>query len=355
MNTKRRHKTGPRALVWGLGFLVLFQVAIALVVECCLPEVRDNLFAEHLQQLQARRHEGHGRPLVLVLGSSRPSLGVDAGRLNAALGPGGPLVYNFSIQSTGPMMQLVYLDRLLKEGIRPDCLVLEFFPLLFNQPRDRPVEETWPWRSRVTAGELLSLKPYHTRPLDAAWNWLRERGTAGLTQRSKLASILLGRTSDNLPAHMRPVWPIDRFGFQAARMAGDPAAQRPARTKLSVHRYLLARGNYRLAEGEARAYHDLLDRCRQHAIPTVLLIMPESTAFHEAYKPGVRPALDQFARDMSQQSGYPLIDARDWVPDDHFWDGHHLLPSGARIFTDRFASEFLQPLVWQGKIGTTAR
>jgi hypothetical protein len=41
----------------------------------------------------------------------------------------------------------------------------------------------------------------------------------------------------------------------------------------------------------------------------------------------------------------PLIDARDWVDDDGFWDGHHMLPAGAAQFTHRFEREALQPLV----------
>ena len=40
-----------------------------------------------------------------------------------------------------------------------------------------------------------------------------------------------------------------------------------------------------------------------------------------------------------------MIDAREWVPDVGFSDGHHLLPAGATTFTDRLGREALIPLL----------
>ncbi len=38
------------------------------------------------------------------------------------------------------------------------------------------------------------------------------------------------------------------------------------------------------------------------------------------------------------------LDARNWVPDPYFADGHHLTPEGADMFTRRLDQEVLQYL-----------
>jgi hypothetical protein len=42
--------------------------------------------------------------------------------------------------------------------------------------------------------------------------------------------------------------------------------------------------------------------------------------------------------------GLPVIDAREWMGEEDFIDGHHLLPDGAAAFTRRFGAEALAPV-----------
>jgi hypothetical protein len=77
--------------------------------------------------------------------------------------------------------------------------------------------------------------------------------------------------------------------------------------------------------------------------PIHLVLMPESTEFATLYGPGSNDRLMAFMRSLN----VPFTDARDWVPDHEFADGHHLLTGGASIFTERFTREVLIP--WQGK------
>jgi hypothetical protein len=46
----------------------------------------------------------------------------------------------------------------------------------------------------------------------------------------------------------------------------------------------------------------------------------------------------------------PHIDARDWLPDDHFIDAHHLFAVGACQFSQRLANELLGPLFNEGDL-----
>src|SRR5262245_4077574 len=66
---------GRRALGWGLILFLLGQLALALFVEWGHPEIIDPEYGRRLQLLRERRAEAPGRPLVLVLGSSRTAMG----------------------------------------------------------------------------------------------------------------------------------------------------------------------------------------------------------------------------------------------------------------------------------------
>ena len=104
-------------------------------------------------------------------------------------------------------------------------------------------------------------------------------------------------------------------------------------------------GEFRLAERPARALADVLALCRREGIPVALLLMPEGPAFRAWYTPSMHAGLDAYLHDLSEQWGAPLIDARDWLGSDAFFDAHHLLPRGAAAFTERFRREALGPLL----------
>jgi hypothetical protein len=76
---------------------------------------------------RARLAENRGRPLRLVLGSSRTNLGIHPVALPPLPAvpardgaPTEPVVFNASLMAAGPVLQLLCLRRLLSNGIRPD-------------------------------------------------------------------------------------------------------------------------------------------------------------------------------------------------------------------------------------------
>jgi hypothetical protein len=95
------------------------------------------------------------------------------------------------------------------------------------------------------------------------------------------------------------------------------------------------------------ALRDTLALCRTQGIPTALVIMPETTHFRALYPPGVKEKIMRFLIGLQAEFGCTLTDARQWLPDDAFLDGHHLLPRGAIIFTDRFTNETVLPFLCQ--------
>src|SRR5262249_52544929 len=87
------------------------------------------------------------------------------------------------------------------------------------------------------------------------------------------------------------------------------------------------------------ALDDLLAFCRSEQIPAALILLPESTAFRSWYTPQAVQEIDGFLAELCDGYEVRLIDARPWIPDDCFADGHHLLPTGAKRFTERLAAE----------------
>jgi hypothetical protein len=71
--------------------------------------------------------------------------------------------------------------------------------------------------------------------------------------------------------------------------------------------------------------------------------MPEAGDFRAMYSAKALARFDYWVHELSRESGCALRDARRWVPDASFVDGHHLLPGGSATFTDRLADEVIAP------------
>src|SRR5205807_8790975 len=97
-----------------------------------------------------------------------------------------------------------------------------------------------------------------------------------------------------------------------------------------------AQGEYRdiLADlapkgGGARALADLMALCRQQKIAVRLVLMPEAGGFRSMYRPIVLDRLRSFLLQLCRDFGSELHNAREWLPDSAFSDGHHMLRPGA--------------------------
>ena len=109
-------------------------------------------------------------------------------------------------------------------------------------------------------------------------------------------------------------------------------------TGLAYQQYRRALQEFELSQGAVQALRDILALCRQRDIPTALVVMPEGSVFRGWYPPATQTRVEAFLAEFPSQENVPLIDARLWVEDDGFYDGHHMLPSGAEVFTDRLGA-----------------
>src|SRR5262249_6373173 len=112
--------------------------------------------------------------LVVMLGSSRTAFGFKAGELEMLLRQGidCPVAsYNFGVFAAGPVTELVYLKRLLAEGIRPDLLLIEVLPPLLAGQHEVPSESKWLPADKLRLCELplLERHGFSAKNLRNAW------------------------------------------------------------------------------------------------------------------------------------------------------------------------------------------
>ena len=100
-----------------------------------------------------------------------------------------------------------------------------------------------------------------------------------------------------------------------------------------------------IAPASDQALRDLLRLCRRENIGVVLLWLPEASEFRRLYGPQTTATADAYFRGLADEFGVGFVNARDWLPDDAFFDGHHPLIWGAADFSRRLSREVIQPLV----------
>ena len=311
------------------------QTGLNLAVRNDWLPVRDPVYAEKVAVFRTWSKETPAPPIrVLALGSSRTHLGFDAGRYAAAVGPGVE-AFNFGCPAAGPMTSALYFRRVLAEGPPPDVLFVELHPG-FLTPMDPPFESRWLQPYRLTPDEAALLRgfgwnvpdpPYHGWP-----GWVSAGHAFRFALLNRYAPVMLPT-----PFGMTVGANADRFGY-AAGIDLLPA-ERPRALERSWEQYRPVFDGYRVVGPGPAAVRDVLARAAAHGVRAAILVLPESSTFRGWYGQAGNAAFARFARDLSAEFSVPTFDAREWVPDDGFADGHHLTAAGGAAFTDRLAKE----------------
>lgn len=335
MRRGRKHRRRSRAAV--LLFVTLFlvsQAALAMAAERWAPALRDPTFAARRRLLLDCVRESAGRPLILAFGSSRVETGLQPDVLNE---PGdGPLVFNFGLTGAAPIQEWLAFRRLLDDGVRPRTVFIEIMPALFSDWR--PVGESLV-PSKLSLGDLADLAPYARNGAELWKGWLAARAVPVYGSRF----VILSLTVPNWLMHASRtdyLWnDLDRWGAgRLPPIVATPKA-RLAGSERARDEYAHRLNTFSVAPGPAGLLYRFLDDCRERKIATAIVLMPEGPSFQKLYPPEALIRLNRFVRDLHDSTGVPLIDARDWVPESAMYDGHHLLPDGAAIFSARLARE----------------
>jgi hypothetical protein len=159
-----------------------------------------------------------------------------------------------------------------------------------------------------------------------------------------------------------PEWdmvPLEPLGGTTRCLEASPPEEE-VRRRLSVVRsqYYPGLQDFQVRETPDRAMRKLLNLCGKQEIPVALVLTPECSEFRAWYPPQTSVVLRRYCEMLTRDYGVTVVDAREWLPDCAFSDGHHALPDWATRFTRRLGKEVLQPLVegrWGGHGTDVAR
>jgi hypothetical protein len=325
------------ALMFGAFTAAIIQVALNLALPAACVYLGDPEYQVRLKSTRRLLLAHPERPLAVALGSSHTLTGL----CPAALGAEAPfLLINYGHTNSGPVVELLYLRRLLADGVRPKHVFVELMPGLLG--KHGPVECLVPLR-RLGWHDLLMLAAYSEQPARMYLEWARWQMASGYPLRMAL-------DRDGLPA-----WhPCDTI-WQSYGRELDPYGWRPFPRDCASEqeRVFWSRNDYNLfgqylrsfsvAPVQDRALRDLIDLCRGEGIEVTIYLMPESSVFRAFYSATSEATLAAYLQELRKQLGVPVVDAREWVADDDFGDRHHLLPRGAQAFTRRFIAEVVGP------------
>lgn len=300
-------RTPPYAaatLGWFAASLLALAAAWAVVADRCVG-LRDPEWAVLRDRMRQRLAESPGAGLTVVFGSSRGQTGLRAGRMSRP----DSVAFNACVAGGGVLTQRALLERLLADGVRPRCVVLEVMPAFLADP---DAEDDHLEASRLSLAEADAALAAGVRSGSLAWSWL------------------VGRLRPPAPAgHDR-----DPHGWK--RRLSVPPERREALVTMNLHQYRRALAGTTLCPRRSAALMALVRRCRAEGIEVVLYLGPEHSRMRAASRADLAGLLAE-----GRRLGARVCDARDWLPDDAFHDAHHPAIDGADALSARFAAEVL--------------
>jgi len=343
---RKSRRRAARAIVWGFAIFAGTQFALGLASEL-YPRIRDPLYGDKKVKLARRLPSEGERPTTIVmLGSSRTGLAFHGKRVEERFAQdlSQPAVaFNMGVPASGPITHLVYLNRLIDDGITPDIVVVEVFPSMLTDGPVAPLEQNWFYADRLRYREqdIVIRNGFNAEKVHDRW-W-RSTALPAYTLRFQL----LSRISPSwIPWQVRFDWSrgTDDSGWGKSVNQTPTESERAAGLARARAEYAPLLANLQLGGPAVGALAELVQRCQELKIPIRLVLMPEGSEFRKFYPPVVNERIDRFFADFTAKHGLaPVVDARTWLGDEMFWDSHHMLVSGAEKFTDQLTTEVIVP------------
>jgi hypothetical protein len=332
ISMKNRSRSSRRhllAVVWFLVFLVAGQFALGWYIDQTSVEVRDPEYAAKRDRLRKLLATHPTQDWTLFLGSSRGAQGFAARRFQPER-----LAFNFAIPGGGPMVQQIVYHRLKKEGIAPTEIFLEIMPNFFNGTMGDKAEMRMLDTARLQFQELAVLSESPANVHGRYRRWLLAR-TIPEWRHSRELRERIGL--DQYRPDTRPEAPEDAIEFDGWHPThGDYfRTESPRLHRLAHNQYDRFYTRFEPAHSSLLRLKELIREVRSDGIKITLIIMPEASHFRELASDQHRTGFASMLESLRAEFNLPLLDTRDWVPDEEFFDGHHLFPEGGERLTQR--------------------
>ena len=276
-------RRGRIAVVWSLLFFAGLQGDF-YPASYFLPPLADGEYGHKLANLRAQlAAKPKGQPCVVMFGSSLTGWGFNPSSMTGLNpdAPGGPVIHNFGINSAGSIAHLMFLRRVLADGIRPDLVLLETEPRFMLRGKNTVASEHYLQTPRLQFQDLPVINRYDPKARPLLTEWCGQAWTPWYYHR---LDIQLSYLLEWVPRSQRTdVWDIsDRHGWE-----GTLADYSPHR--LLTHEDLVMGTGDFIAGLQAapdydpavRALREMVETCRRRQVPVLFVRMPDNSAMRQ--------------------------------------------------------------------------
>lgn len=318
-------------VLWTIVSLLALNLGFAAALQTNLITLTGGTsFAAKSSKLQTQLESADDPYVVVALGSSRVMNGLDAGSLEDSISQSvgrRAVVYNFGISGCGNIYSFLSLEKLIANGVKPDCVLVEMYPT-FLQPG---VEQPWFAANELRSKSFENTQRYGIENVTRPWHetWL----TSFYTHRVSLVNQFCPKL---LPMNLRENW------AQESDDHGWIAVDKPLQVekmKKQTEGFAQTAKNFRVGGDSCRALEDIVRLCRDNEIACTLCWLPECDSIRKEYSPQMESEVDTFLAQLQNEFGVPIVNAREWVDDAGFYDSAHLNRAGAQQFTKQLLNE----------------
>ncbi len=365
-----KRRSARRVLLWMLIPTILLQLVVNLAMDGPRPDLRSPHLARVLANIRTAPPAD-----VVCLGTSRFGMGLAVSdiqkQLRTAADDRALTVFNDSVPSGDFDTADFVLRAMLRQGWLPRLAVIEICPEMVNRrnrllgahvmpPLNRKSASTY-FADLVLSKNLRRLFVERLIPVyryrRALWGEvsrvLAESANKAENSQSSLSRTALQSRPGKPDGSGEPSYeaaPARAETAQAATptaeelyLTGDPSMDPRRLSEENLPRIRAWLENYRIGGTSSLALERLLCRCREHGMEVILVAPPVAECQRAVYTPAIESVFVPYMHQLEQTYGCRFVDCRDCVPDEMFYDNHHLRPPGQSLFSRQLTRDVLVP------------